>query len=79
MKKIKKLLNDIRDCFPPSRREMKKVIGNMISIMDGFMTTSTTQSQVYVGLIKEVEKLKEKDKKIEKVKDKKESKMVGYQ
>lgn len=55
---MKKILNDIRGYLPVSRREMKKIIENIVTILDGFMTASTTQSQVYTGLIKEVEKLK---------------------
>lgn len=58
MKKMKKILNDIRGYLPVSRREMKKIIENIVTILDGFMTASATQSQVYTGLIKEVEKLK---------------------
>jgi len=79
MKKIKKLLSSVRDYFPVSQRQMKKVVANMVSVMDGFMTTSITQSQVYTGLIKEVEKLKTENIRTKKIDKKPKEDVRGYQ
>lgn len=79
MKKINKLLSDLRDFLPVSRREMKKVVANMVSAMDGFMTTSITQCQVYTGLIKEVNKLKNESMKAKTEKKTNKNDVKGYQ
>lgn len=74
MKKIKNLLNKIRNHLPVSKKEFKEVIDNMttkkefkevvdnmITVMNGFSTAAITQSQISNGLLKEIEKIKSKD------------------
>ncbi len=58
MKKIKELLDKIKDYLPISRKEVKKVVSNMMVVMDGFTTASVSQAQVTHGIITEMEKIK---------------------
>ena len=53
---LKKAINKIRDYLPVSRRELKKVVKNILIVVDALEASDNQHAQIEKGLIESIEK-----------------------